>query len=560
MLEGPLREHHLLRFDVQLPDEKSAENTAHITFFDLNSKRVAAFNVPILTKETIYQRIRLQEDIVLTNCYVKDFSLSEYRAKHDLNSHAMVKLKNFSANNTIFDCEVETDFSYAEFEGPKTSFESAVFSNGFVNFLNANFGHGDLSFKRAKFGNGATSFRSVKFGDGNISFHSTHFGNGNLSFVDANFQNGNVDYKNAFFGDGLVDFKFAKFASGDISFEKSSFGKGKKDFKHVEFGGGKIDFRRVQFNDGDVSFEGVEFGDGKVSFRGAVFGNGHKTFEMADFAHGEAQFDLVEFGQGTISFNQALATSISFRNCHLDSHMDLRFSKCKLLDLSSTVVRDILDVKPEGEKVAIEEMILTDMRILGRLFISWRENDVYDLIYNQKNTSLFQKSEQFRILKENFRNNGQYEDEDASYLEFRRCESKANLKAALSENRMNLFWAFPQYYFQKYVFDYIGRYATAPTRVLANALVAVFLYAIIFYVSSEYFPNFGTIASALPDHLNHSHDFWNSMYYSAITFCTVGYGDYFADGYLKFFAACEGFTGIFLMSYFTVAFVRKILR
>jgi hypothetical protein len=86
------------------------------------------------------------------------------------------------------------------------------------------------------------------------------------------------------------------------------------------------------------------------------------------------------------------------------------------------------------------------------------------------------------------------------------------------------------------------------------------LYAVLFYTSSEYFPNFGTIASALPDHLNHSHDFWNSVYYSAITFCTVGYGDYFAEGYLKIFAACEGFTGIFLMSYFTVAFVRKILR
>jgi hypothetical protein len=50
------------------------------------------------------------------------------------------------------------------------------------------------------------------------------------------------------------------------------------------------------------------------------------------------------------------------------------------------------------------------------------------------------------------------------------------------------------------------------------------------------------------------------VYYSAITFFTIGYGDYFAEGYLKPFAAFEGFTGVFLMSYFTVAFVRKILR
>ena len=31
------------------------------------------------------------------------------------------------------------------------------------------------------------------------------------------------------------------------------------------------------------------------------------------------------------------------------------------------------------------------------------------------------------IKKENFRNNGQYDDEDAAYVEFKRCESKAKL-------------------------------------------------------------------------------------------------------------------------------------
>lgn len=562
MLETNLHDHFLLRFDVEIiPDaDKPDAEKAYIQFYDENSKRVAGYHLPVIRKEVIYDAIKNSLDLNLNSSYIKDFSLSEYRAIQSLDRHAAIHLKNFSAKYSVFDCELETDFSYAFFEGDKTSFESAIFSNGFANFFHADFGHGDVNFKKAKFGSGMVSFRSVQFGEGNISFHDTNFGNGDLSFVDANFHNGNVDYKNAHFGFGDVDFKFAKFASGDVSFEKAGFSAGRKDFKYVEFGGGRIDFRRVQFSDGDVSFEGVEFGDGKVSFRGAVFGKGHKTFELADFAHGDAQFDLVEFGQGTVSFNQAKATRISFKNCHLDVYMDLRFSSCKSLDLSNTIVRDILDVKPEDEKVAIEEMIFKDIRILGRLFISWRGNNVNNLIYNQKKTSLYQKAEQFRFLKENFRNNGQYEDEDASYLEFRRCESKSNLDYALAQNKWNAVWAYLQFYFQKYVFDYVGRYATAPTRVLMNAILAVFLYAFIYYLCSEFFPAFGTIASALPDHLNHAHDFWNSVYYSAITFCTVGYGDYFADGYLKIIAACEGFSGVFLMSYFTVAFVRKILR
>jgi len=564
MLEGPLHEHHLLRFDVEITDKQTAgggnKNTATIAFFDENNKQVSSYVLNVITKEEIYALIEKGEPLQLNNSYIKDFSLSEYRTIRGLDEHHHVKLYNLSAKKAFFDCDIETDFSYAEFEGDKTIFESAVFGNGFTNFFNANFGHGDVTFRKAKFGSGSTSFRSVKFGDGHITFNTANFGNGNLSFVDADFSNGNVDYKNTYFGDGTVDFKFAKFSSGDITFERATFGRGLKNFKNVEFGGGKIDFKRINFNDGDVCFEGVEFGDGKVSFRGSVFGDGHKTFEFADFARGEAQFDLVKFGKGTISFNQALVTDISFRGCHLDAYIDLRFAECHLVDMRSTIVRDILDVKPEGEKVVIKEMILADMRILGRLFIDWRGNDVYDLIYNQKNTSLFQKAEQFRILKENFRNNGQYEDEDAAYLEFRRCESRANLQDAVQKDKKSMLWAYPVYYFQKYVFDYVGRYATAPTRVLMNALLAVFLYALIFYLGTEFFPSVGSVATTLPAELSSVHDFWNCIYYSAITFCTVGYGDYFAVGYLKIFAAFEGFTGIFLMSYFTVAFVRKILR
>jgi hypothetical protein len=72
--------------------------------------------------------------------------------------------------------------------------------------------------------------------------------------------------------------------------------------------------------------------------------------------------------------------------------------------------------------------------------------------------------------------------------------------------------------------------------------------------------SWGHVATTLPGDLDHEKEFGNSLYYSAITFLTIGYGDYFADGFLKIVAGCEGFSGIFLMSYFTVAFVRKILR
>ncbi len=563
MLESPLHEHHLLRYDVEVTEEPifGRNRTAHVSFFDENNKKVAIYKYGVITPDEIFELIDKGEVLNFNGTYVKNFSLTAYRVNKGYDDHAVIKLKNFSARKAFFDCDIRTDFSYSEFEGNKTTFESAIFGNGRSDFSNANFGHGDVSFKKAKFGSGTTSFQSVKFGEGIVSFNNTNFGTGDLSFVDADFSNGNVDFKNTYFGDGNVDFKFARFSNGDITFEKAGFGKGKKDFKNVEFGGGKIDFRRVEFNDGDVSFEGVEFGDGKVSFRSSRFGHGHKSFEQADFAHGDAQFDLVEFGTGHVTFNKTKVAEISFIGCHLNCYIDMRFGECKLLKLANTVVRDILDVKPEEEKVVIREMNLVGMRILGRIFIDWRINNVHELIYNQeKRSSLFQKAEQFRILKENFRNNGQYEDEDAAYLEFKRCEAKGKLEEAVAKGKKNALWAYPNFYFQKYVFDYVGRYATDPIRVLMNMLVALSMYGILYWFITEYFPTFGTVATTLPQELYHLHDFWNCMYYSAITFFTVGYGDYFAEGYLKFFAACEAFTGVFLMSYFTVAFVRKILR
>jgi hypothetical protein len=50
------------------------------------------------------------------------------------------------------------------------------------------------------------------------------------------------------------------------------------------------------------------------------------------------------------------------------------------------------------------------------------------------------------------------------------------------------------------------------------------------------------------------------FYFSVVTFFTIGYGDFAPSGIARFVAGTEGFMGVFLMAYFTVAFVRKILR
>ena len=116
----------------------------------------------------------------------------------------------------------------------------------------------------------------------------------------------------------------------------------------------------------------------------------------------------------------------------------------------------------------------------------------------------------------------------------------------------------PIYYFKKLIFDHAGLYATDPFRVMLSMgftyLVFSFIYAFVLTV------NTGGIISGLGG----SHDligiFGRSFYHSGITFLTIGYGDFYPMGAVRWLSNLEGFIGVFLMSYFTVAFVRKILR
>ncbi|NVD06014.1 potassium transporter Kef [Vibrio sp. JPW-9-11-11] len=55
-------------------------------------------------------------------------------------------------------------------------------------------------------------------------------------------------------------------------------------------------------------------------------------------------------------------------------------------------------------------------------------------------------------------------------------------------------------------------------------------------------------------------EFFNSLYFSVVTFTTLGYGDISPVGIARFIAACEAFLGSFTMALFVVVFVKKMTR
>lgn len=554
--------------------------TAIITFLDELGHEKGTELYGHLQSSEIFEAIDRGDKIILDNCYVEDFSLSLYRSQRKKDKKSFVRLYNFSAKNALFSAHIANDFSFADFGDTHVSFEGTHFAKGKVLFNNlrskkgnfnlsgtyiagghiemtgAEFGEGDFELKNAVIRDGLKDFQDMVFSSGNINFANTEFHSGNVLFINSCFGEGNFCFKICRISSGKIDFHYASFGSGDVTFERAEFGDSRVDFRAVDFGKGRVNFNRSVFGNGDFAMEGALFKGNKFFFKRITMGAGTKDFSLVEMKDAEASFEKTDFGSGELSFNGSFFRILSLKSCHLDHYVDLRIKGADILDMSDSIVRDIVDMEPFNTGYTVGCLDMSGMRLLGKLYMDWKNNMCKQVIMSQLNTSLRQKSEQFRILKENFNVTGKYEDEDRAYVMFKRLESKSDLQdVILHKKGLSTLPAYISYGFRWLVFDAAGQYATNPIRVLLTMAVSYVFFSII-YLLMMYFSASDIIAS-VNDHLS---VVAKAFYHSAITFLTIGYGDHYPYGSIRWMSGVEGFVGLFLMSYFTVAFVRKILR
>ena len=104
--------------------------------------------------------------------------------------------------------------------------------------------------------------------------------------------------------------------------------------------------------------------------------------------------------------------------------------------------------------------------------------------------------------------------------------------------------------FDFWILEYLGGYATKPKRIVLTMGIIVLIFAFIFM-----------IPGILDLGKNSYGPIKAGIYHSLITFLTIGYGDVTPKSWCGIIlCGIEGFLGMFLISYFTVAFVRKVLR
>ncbi|MCX6329409.1 MAG: potassium channel family protein [Bacteroidia bacterium] len=560
-------------------DGRTCPKTAILTFFDSKGKEIDSELFGAVDVNSVYDLIKEGKEVNLDNFFVSDFSLSAYRRRNNIEKKELVPIKGFSAKNAFFESKVCNDFSHALFQDGEVSFDgthfgkgkvvfaassfgkgNVIFSNtyfgdGNIEFAGCTFGEGDFLFKNAIVRNGIKDFQDIQFGNGEVSFANTEFNSGELLFINTRFNSGRFNFKITRITGGKVDFHYSVFGDCEIMFERTEFGNSRVDFRTVDFGSGRINFNRSVFGDGEVNFEGASSKAGKIQFKKAEMGSGPKNFNLMEMEDTEISFEKTDFGNGDVTFYESKFNIISLKSCHLNHYFDLRLAKAQLLDISDTIVRDIVDLEPYDFPVDIKILDLSGMRLIGKVYIDWKLNRCKELIIQQDATTLRQKAEQFRILKENFSGTGKYADEDEAYIMFKRYEAKSWLTEQKEKGGLKKVLSYIPHGFKWLVFDAMGSYATNPARVLLSMAAGYLTFSVIYILIITF--SKADIVSATPDHLS---VVARSFYHSAITFFTIGYGDHYPHGAARIVSSIEGFMGVFLMSYFTVAFVRKVLR
>ncbi|MFL0198136.1 pentapeptide repeat-containing protein [Clostridium sp. WILCCON 0269] len=313
----------------------------------------------------------------------------------------------------------------------------------------------------------------------------------------------------------------------------------------------KTSFFRYAYFDYATFSEEVDFGRGE--FHSKAY------FDEAKFL-GEAYFDGAKFRREVCFYMAEFNKEADFSYAKFSGETD--FSKVRFSRETSFAFATFSEKTLDLGGVEFNSLCLTNTKNLGQIFLDWKGNNIKEAIYNYaKEHKLYHHTvaKQFLMLKENFNRIGQYDDEDAAYVEYRRCEAKSEFSNENGRDKgFKRICKRIVYPFRWFVFDYIGSYATAPLRIFRTLCLSILSFGVIYFLGGIYSSKFefgnGPIAKCLER-------FIVAIYFSAITSFTVGYGDISPQScFIAVVAVIESFIGVFLMSYFTVAFARKILR
>jgi len=388
---------------------------------------------------------------------------------------------------------------------------------GFTSFQSAEF-KGESDFTNTTFTN-TTIFDNVKFLK-KVKFQLANF------FREARFSNTAFseisDYTNvtfrgpAFFSNALFN-KTAIF--NDVSFERGgSFSQSKMDFALFK----NSELQNVTFDEVNITnfkFHGAKLKDSNLS--GAVWNSPWKSPWR--------KFILREDIE-TIKAKKICEDCLEIVIDETD--------KCENCEkYFVTMDKDFLcptcNIK---NKINSKECINKDCD--AKFTFKIKNNNYSDRLYR---ANLFNKAENiYRNIKLNLQDNGDYKTAG----EFNFNELIMRRKRSYHERNI-VDWLF------SHLNSKLCGYGERANRVISMSLIVVFSLAL------AYFLNNAIIREGLT---SYNPNFLESLYFSFVTFTTLGYGDYAPTQTFQLVATAEAFFGAFMIALFVLVFGRKMLR
>lgn len=479
----------------------------------------------------ILNQIEKGEDVNLTNCrIIGEFNLNE------------IKLENVPTpkyNELKYNESLKSGYCYSEgFLEPKKVnikviksnivIHNSIFENN-LDFSNCLFTK-SFSFVNVNCSSTA-NFRTTTFGDYAVFWECT-FGR----FADFSFTtfNNSANFMKSTFGDSAY-FSFATF-NNSANFMESTFCNS-VDFSFATFG-----------NSTDFSL--ATFGD-STYFRHSIFGD-------------STNFMKSTFGDYTCFTDSTFGDSAAFIFATFGDSADFRYSTF-------------------GDSACFEEMTFTDtVEFSGTQFkeVALNGTDFKEMRvnWNSLENSLVFDGPTYVKLIQNFRSLEQFEDADAAYYQYRKhCQAEKSwipFSKGGSKWCDILMWFTCGYGVKPFRAFYLGSlivllfsfiYLGPPTTSWYNGENAEnvqksVIKTLLSLIPKIDWPNSGISRLSDNNDSNQKVTFWDSFYFSMVTFTTVGYGDWYPKDNFRKWAMFEGFLGWVTLGLFLVTLTNVMMR
>ncbi|MBB6522410.1 ion channel [Pseudoteredinibacter isoporae] len=234
---------------------------------------------------------------------------------------------------------------------------------------------------------------------------------------------------------------------------------------------------------------------------------------------------------------------------------NMRGAHCFMLDLSGSSL-----MKADFTGANLHCANLSNCNLLGTKFhdaklehVRWGDKVIQECKADESGSreeqlDLYEQAEEiYRHLRKVFENQGLFEN--AGYFFEREMVVRRKQMPQYSSRR-----------FISKIVDLFCGYGEQPIRVVAFSSLAILGFATLYFFSGISFAGEHIAFSTSANWQSNLVAYLESVYFSIVTFTTLGYGDITPTGLSRLFASIEALMGSFTLALFVVVFVKKMTR